>query len=167
MVLGTRILISGLFNDVVYTARMISGQALRSSAPILYVMRSQLRDVMFYFSGGNNIAIDEEAAYSRLQHALSPEENVELIGADVATAKGAFTKFLAGFSSGKNGIDIILGQSVPMEGNIANHWPLSFLPHNGLDQASHGNDAAVVEKPTEKEFISGQLSLPEIFAQSP
>jgi hypothetical protein len=73
MVLGTRILISGLFNDVVYTARMISGQVLRSSAPILYVMRSQLRDVMFYFSGGNNIAIDEEAAYSRLQHALSPE----------------------------------------------------------------------------------------------
>jgi hypothetical protein len=40
---------------------------------MLYVMRSQLRDVMFYFSGGNNIAIDEEAAYSRLQHSLSPE----------------------------------------------------------------------------------------------
>jgi hypothetical protein len=146
---------------------MISGQALRSSAPILYVMRSQLRDVMFYFSGGNNIAIDEEAAYSRLQHALSPEQNVELIGVDVATAKGTFTKFLAGFSSGKNGIKIILGQPVTVDGNTANHWPLSFLPHNGFDQASHGNDAAIVEKPTEKEFFPGQLSLPVIFAQSP
>jgi len=52
------------------------GQARRSSAPMLSVVRVKLLGDTFHFMRSDNFAINEEAADEGLQHPLSCEQKV-------------------------------------------------------------------------------------------
>jgi len=138
-------------------------RAERSSARLLLPVVSQDFPIvaLLHFKECINLltckptVLEEIFPKARLEPALLSQKSQEIIRFKVPLADGTFTEFFSQASGGEDFSDVLKGEQVPFQGNLAEKRALASLPQKGLDIGFPGNQAGIEEKLPEKQVSPG------------